>query len=421
MDKPKEFCDDYFRKHMPAEHKQTTIWTEKEKKDVKEIVTEWNVYPKENTKVDFSQYIDKSSKFSKFTDSLPQLQPVSKLIKTDSHYDLFVGAMGYEERTTNAAEALLNMGVHIDRIVLLEFDRYYDATEKRRSTYEDIISKLTSGKTYRPMNAPISAQDPDFAERMKGLLSTLTRSVIPRIIFDCTSCPSVILAQTIKVLLDYKCDLTILYSEAVEYFPTRSEWESGKVKSHSAGRVQGPFAGVRFVAKPPILQSDDNGEFTVLLVLFPTFNTERTDGILAEVDPASRIWFFGEPHDLKNNLYRIDMAKEFASPIMYDGDPWSLLTTFDYRQTIRVLGGIYTKYRLKNRIVIMPHGSKMQTLGTSLFATVHQVSMVFAMPKNYDPIRYSKGCTGVLGLSLGKTDDFVGEFRRSRVVTSLMP
>jgi hypothetical protein len=207
----------------------------------------------------------------------------------------------------------------------------------------------------------------------------------------------------------------LVYSEAQEYFPTRTDWDSGAVKQRG-GRVQGPFSGVRFIARPPVLQADDVGELPVLLVLFPTFNTERTDGVLAEVEPASRIWLFGEPHDPVVNEYRIEMAKAFAAPVMHPGDKWSLVTTFDYRQTIAVLASIYAEHRGRYRLVVMPHGSKMQTVGVALFAMAHQVSQVFAMPRAYDPDRYSDGCLAVWCIPLGDTEALVERLRVRRVL-----
>jgi hypothetical protein len=208
--------------------------------------------------------------------------------------------------------------------------------------------------------------------------------------------------------------LTVLYSEAEDYFPTRNEWESGKLKPYNLNRVRGPFEGVRFVAKPPILQADDTGERPILIVLFPTFNTERTDGVLAEIDPASRIWMFGEPHDLSKNSYRIEMAKSFAAPIICPGDIWSTLSTFDYSKTLSALSAIYAEHRFSHRIVIMPHGSKMQIIGVNLFATAHQVSMVFAMPKTYSPNRYSRGCLQIWAIPIGETQNLIKKLRLCR-------
>jgi len=209
--------------------------------------------------------------------------------------------------------------------------------------------------------------------------------------------------------------LTVLYSEANNYYPTREEWESGKLKPRGF-RIEGPFSGVRFVEKPPILQADDIGERPVLLVLLPTFNTERTSNVLAELDPARRIWLIGEPHDLAADNYRIEMAKSFAAPAIYPGDCWGLISTFNYKKTMSAIAGIYAENRFNYRMVVMPHGSKMQTLGVNLFAMAHQVSMAFAMPKQYNPERYSIGCKQVWGLSLGDTKGLVEKLNSSRVV-----
>lgn len=415
MDKPKEFCEDYYRRNVEEKKKQSTLFSkEKAEKDRvdKVIDTEEEpccfFFPDEKDRV---IYDDKTpTKWNKVVSTLPELRPLDEVIEENLRFDLYIGAMGFEERTTDAAAALVRRGVRVQNAVLMEFDMYFEATEKRREKYEKIIMQLTSGKSHRPLNAPASVQDPNFPKRMKSLLETLTKSKTPKILFDCTSCPSVILSETLRVLLDYNCDLTVLYSEAAEYFPTHSEWESGKITPHST-RVRGPFAGVRFVAKPPLLQADDVGELPVLLILFPTFNTERTDGILADLDPATRIWLFGEPHDLPKNFYRIEMAKSFAAPIMHPGDSWSLLSTFDYKKTLLALAGIYAGHRLKYRLVVMPHGSKMQALSVNLFAAVHQVSMVFAMPKTYDPERYSKGCKQVWGIPLGETQSLIEKLR----------
>jgi hypothetical protein len=265
------------------------------------------------------------------------------------------------------------------------------------------------------LNAPVGNPDPTFPERVKQALATELAGERSKIVFDCTSCPALIMSKLLRLLLELPCDLTILYSEAATYFPTREEWESGRLKPRGA-KLEGPFAGVRFVERPPIVQSDDTGERPVLLVLFPTFNTERTAGVLAELEPAKRIWVIGEPHDLTTNAYRIDMAKLFAAPNMYPDDPWSVLTTFDYRESLLALAGIYGRNRFDYRIVVMPHGSKMQTLGVNLFAATHQVSLAFAMPKVYSPDRYSGGCLEVWAIPFGDTQVLLEGLRTRRVV-----
>lgn len=413
MDKPYEFCKDYFRRSVKDTHKPT-LW---EKKKIKEtelpeepLVT---YFPNDRDRIDVVEKAPNA--WLTAANSLPPLTPVDKVIDKSSHFDLFIGALGFEERTTGAVASLVDRDVRIEKSVLMEYDMYYQANEKRREKYEEYINYLTRGRTYRPLNAPVANPDPIFSEKMKSLLQALVNTAHPKILFDCTSCTSSILSKTLAVLLNYPCELTVLYSEAADYSPTREDWESRERKPYDKW-VQGPFVGVRYVEKPPILQADDVGEQPVLLILFPTFNTERTNRVSAELDPTERIWFFGEPHDLTKNAYRIEMEKSYAAPIMCPGDKWSLLTTFDYRKTLLSLGGIYAERHFDYRIVIMPHGSKMQTLGANLFRVVHETSMVHAMPMEYNPDKYSTGCIRVWAIPMGETESLVNKLRSARVI-----
>ena len=416
MDEPANFCKEYFRRNV-KEVQGTTLWDLEEKKepevDESEPQPSALTLPEDSDQLDFRQYAPQEYKAT--ITRLPAPQRVKRVVKPNSSYDIFIGALGFEERTTKAIQALVEKGVRVKRALLLEFDLFQQETEKRRDKYEQLISKLTGGGVYRPVNAPVAGPDPNLPERLTDALTAASKGGYVRVLFDCTSCPSRILSKCLRVLLDYPCDLTILYSEADKYYPTKEQWESGIVKP-GVTRIEGPFSGVRFVEKPPTLQADDIGESPVLLVLFHTFNTERTSGVLAEIGPAKRIWIIGEPHDLDANRYRIDMAKAFAAPAMYQGDEWTLVTTFDYRASLETLAGIYRKKRADYRIAIMPHGSKMQTLAVNLFAVAHEVSMVFAMPKDYNPKQYSEGCRQTWALPFGDTNVLKELLRTDRVL-----
>jgi hypothetical protein len=412
MDRPEEFCRTQLR-NLTGNARQETLWKADKEEEREEATVEVSEeMPREANRYECVAVAPLG--YADVVRSMPEMRPVEEALQAESEYDIFIGAMGFEERTTEGVAALVERGVRAKRAYVLEFDMYHEATAQRRDRYEDLVARMTGGKPYRPLNAPVGNPDPAFTERIKQALA-LSLQDGRRVLFDCTSCPSLILSKLLRLLMEMSCDVTIVYAEATTYYPIQAEWESGKLKPRGA-KVQGPFAGVRFVERPANLQSDDTGERPVLLVLFPTFNTERTAGVLVDLEPAKRVWLIGEPHDLVRNGYRVEMAKSFAAPNMYPDDHWSLLTTFDYRQTMLALAGIYSQDRFHYRIVVMPHGSKMQTLGVSLFAATHQISMVFAMPKTYRPDRYSEGCSEVWAVPLGKTDALMERLRLRRVL-----
>lgn len=420
IDTPDEFCQRYLKGTKILKEQLILLTDTRERQDdtPSETFSQLTYSPRAKDQIE-----TRSRATNPLVDSinmLPQVKPLHAVLNPGDNFDLYIGAMGFEDRTTGAMAALVDNRIRISNAVTFEFDMYYKANERNREQYNQLILSLTSNRPHRPLNAPITGVDPLFPERMTDILDTVSKGGSAKILFDITSCPSLILSSALRILLERPCNLTLLYSEPEEYFPTLEEWQSGVVKPIGQ-RVRGPFSGVRFVTKPPILQADDTGELPILLILFPTFNRERTDGVLAELDPAARIWIFGEPHNPRRNAYRIDMAKWFAAPIMNPGDPWAQLTTFDYRQTMLALSVLYTEYRFKNRIVIMPHGSKLQNVGTGLFATVHQVSMIFAMPKTYDPDRYSRGCTEVWALPLGNTATLISKLKSLRAFENGKP
>ena len=413
MATPDEFCRDYFRNNV-GDYSSHLWETEADAESAEEEQEPFDIrLPDKGDERDFA--VKAPDGLRNAVRSLPRLSAIEKTIEKGAKFDVYLGAMGFEERTTCAMSCLGSLGVKVRRALLLEFDLYQEATEQRRQDYENLIREVTDGHLYRPINAPVTMPDPILPERLTNSLRAAYCGPETRILFDVTSCPSRTLSKCLKVLLETPCELTVLYSEAEQYFPTKAEWDSGSVKPRGS-RIEGPFSGVRFVEKPPTLQADDVGEAPVLLVMFPTFNTERTSGVIADTDPAKRIWLIGEPHDLSSNSYRIDMAKSFAAPIMYPGDSWSLINTFDYRKTLEVLGGIYAENRFNYRLAIMPHGSKMQTLGVGLFAIAHQTSMIFAMPKEYNPDHYSKGCKQVWTIPLGNTLKLIGKLKGARTL-----
>jgi hypothetical protein len=414
VEAPGEFCAEYIRRNIGMS-RGPSLWEGSDQLPEEPVESApISALPRVKFQHDFAG--DAPVRFTEMTSTLPALQKLEDAIVSKATFDLFVGAMGFEERTFGAAAALVKQHVKVSRVFMLEFDLYYKATEPRRKPYRDLIAKLTDGQPFEPINAPVGSPDLIFPERMKEVLAAVSGASNPKILFDCTSCPSVVLSKCLRVLLEFPCELTILYSEAGEYYPTRREWEGGTTQ-RDGGRVEGPFSGVRYVEKPPLLQSDDSGERPISLVLFPSFNTERTSGVLTDQEPVKRVWLFGEPHNLSNDGYRIEMAQSFAAPLVVEEDQWSVISTFDYRKTMDALAGIYVRDRPNYRFAVMPHGSKMQTLGVGLFAAAHQVPMVFAVAKNYDPQRYSRGCAQTWAIRLGSTTALVERLKRARALS----
>ena len=72
-------------------------------------------------------------------------------------------------------------------------------------------------------------------------------------------------------------------------------------------------------------------------------------------------------------------------------------STFDYRETLRMLLEIYRRRGGWDRLIIAPTGSKMQAVGVGLFrAVLPDVQIVYPTPQIFvEPARYTVGLSNV--------------------------
>jgi len=86
------------------------------------------------------------------------------------------------------------------------------------------------------------------------------------------------------------------------------------------------------------------------------------------------------------------------------------VSTFDYKDTLRVLERLHGELSGSYTITLSPLGSKMQALGTALFCYMHpDVRIIFSTPREYNAAQYSKGCKAVWKIEFGSLDE---ELRR---------
>ena len=85
-----------------------------------------------------------------------------------------------------------------------------------------------------------------------------------------------------------------------------------------------------------------------------------------------------------------------------DSAPSYEVSTFDYKETLEILERIYQARDCKYHVSISPLGSKMQSVGIALFWYMRQeVSIVFAMPEEYNARQYSEGCKDTWQIEFG--------------------
>lgn len=352
--------------------------------------------PPEGQQMQFQERVGEG--WSSLVRSLPPIHRLSKHRSLKSHFDLFIGAVGFEDRALAVPTALADRQISVGEAALIEYDLNNGPNSRNRRPLARLMNTLTKGNAYIPISAPVSTRESHLPESLDDILSEMDHETIPSIALDCSCCSSVILAQLVVKLLSINCKLTLFYAEPLAYLPRRREWE--QKKRNLLPRLGPLYArDVRYVALPPILQGVPHDELPLLQVLFPPEGTARTAGVLGSRDPSKRIWIFGEFRK-KRDSHHTEIAQLHASPLMHHEDTWGLVSSFNYRDTLLALGALYEENWLRYRLAIMPHGSKMQTVAASLFHIARPVSLVFAMPKLRD-IEISSGSGSVWVVELG--------------------
>ena len=337
----------------------------------------------------------KEIEFIHILHELPEIVPLKCEEDLLHHkYDVFIGALGFEDRCLVIPEKLSNTtGFKCREALYFEYSTNVEDNEVNRPGLLRSFLKFTDSQKSLQCN-----EDNFISNLREHLKQIIELNKKPKILFDISVCSSKLLLSVIKVLFEFDVDLKIVYSEAEVYHPTFNEFNKERNKLDTE-EDYGIASGVEKV----ILSPEYPGSFKEnpdLIVAFLTFKPERTKAIIADIDetllirPDKRImWIVGNPHIIDEEIkrQRKEIMKEINNIPL--GCPTYEVSTFDYKETLKTLDKIYNDNNLEFNINISALGSKMQTLGIAIFCYVRpEVSVYFAIPKKYNPKRYSEGC-----------------------------
>lgn len=186
---------------------------------------------------------------------------------------------------------------------------------------------------------------------------------------------------------------SVVYAEATDYPPCKIEVERAleKAKENPIQTVLLLSSGVFDICIVPELSSPTLGATQTRLVAFPTFSADQLTALLNELGPSRITLIEGDPPS-EQNKWRTDAIRKVngLQNISYE----SILTsTLDYRETLSALLGLYAAHSERERILISPTGSKMQTVAVGLFrAVIGDAQIVYPTPKDFcSPTNYTQG------------------------------
>ena len=359
----------------------------------------------------------KSISLQEILDQLPSICPLDQRALDGLRCDVFICALGFEERCVWTPELLAEArGAQAGHSVYFEYPTNVEENERNKPRLIAALKKFSGSVE------PLPWDTETFSARFRELLRQEEREHEQcSVVFDISSCSSSLLMQVLKALLEGSCSVVLFYSEAAIYRPTHDEYSADPeywVREEGFGLAKG-VGRVILSSEHPGIRSDAVAE---AVILFPTFNPDRSEALLTAIDESlseresERIcWILGKPH-LDQDYWRVGAMRE----INKIAPSWRCyeVSTFDYRDTMKALDGIVEQWGTKYNVTIAPLGSKLQCVGVALFCYIHQeVSLALAVAERYNAERYSEGCKAVWRLDLGRVPglrkqlDLVGQIQ----------
>jgi hypothetical protein len=333
---------------------------------------------------------------------------VPDLVRLDARvpadFDVLICALGFEQRCVGIAASLAETGCSSATAIMLTYATNAEDNRRRQSELEGYLVSLGAAVS------ELEVDDPGFNRRLREALGAVAKPDDRplRVALDISVASSQAVMRVVHELLRADCDLEVLYAEAESYFPLRAEYENDPEAWSDEDRLnlERGVLTVEFSSEYP---GDHDAQLPHVVVLFPGFSRDRTRRILAKVDAefiidfdhAPVIWMLGVP-PREASKWRRDAVREVQGIPM--GHDQHEVSTFDPRETLLVLEGVYARCGLDRNLTLSPMGSKMQALGAALFCYARpDIRVAFARPAEYNASRYSIGIGPLWSLSLGDT------------------
>jgi hypothetical protein len=333
---------------------------------------------------------------------IAQLPEVSQAPARAQHVDLLIAVLGFEERAASAIEHFRAAGGTATRTAYLRYSTNVTDNQANEPRLLEVLEAVSSEVRV------LDADAPELASELDALASDAAG--VQKVAVDVSVASNQLILRMLKTLIDSDVELSLLYAEAAEYFPTQAEMSrtlatGDTTPGDDAATLSAGIGQVDVAVEYPGQHLD---ALPHLVLVFPGFSTERVRAALSAIDPAllagpsdTTIWLIGRPH-LAGDAWR-----QQALEALHQLTPESrriAVSTFDYRQSLQELDRVYLEYEGTRRVTLVPMGSKLQAIGASLFCFLHpDVSALFATPARYNAAHYSRGCKDVWRIDFGPT------------------
>lgn len=305
------------------------------------------------------------------------LSPPVALSLEDLHGPVtIITAAGFENRVTAFLSAFQRAGRRADLGIIIQ--------------YKPRDSRNREGEVKSAMRRISAAQKTVAFNRFNPEVFSAHFGIvwphIPQgtVIIDITGMSKMLILAVLSEVRTMRSRLVLAYAEAVCYFPTPEQYAQHLANQSAASSPEFLTSGIEQIVTTSYLSSVAMQGYPSVLVAAPTFNPGELMALVSEMAPKRLVsldclplaehnqWRKGAIHELNEEAFALTHSTHIE------------VSTFDYRETLRVLEEVYTQSGGFNRIVVAPTGSKLQAVAVFLFKLIRpDVQIVYPMTKRY--------------------------------------
>ncbi len=338
--------------------------------------------------------------------TLPEAREFGGKLQRD--FDLWIGALGFEDRCRAVAKALGNGGSACKLALICAYGTNPDQNSTQEKGLLEDLDRFSQEREW------VEADHQSLFDRLRSRLRELrTEAERPlRIGWDISVSSNRLILNLGRILLEGDGELEIFYTEAATYFPTQDEYDADPGRWNDGDRM-GLDRGTLNVRTSNAFPGEHSAQLANRLVIIPGYNRDRVRKVISNVDSQFLIemeaapisWLVGAPHSEDDAWRERALTEIHDIPSKHESQP---VSTFDYAEALRVLERIHRRWGLDYNMTLAPMGSKMQALGCVLFCVARpDVRIMFAQPEEYNTARYTAGVRTCWSIDVGRVDNLV--------------
>ena len=289
---------------------------------------------------------------------------------------LYIGAVGFEDRSLGFLKKAASQGKKFQACVSIEYEPFNKTN--RKTEFADTARQIFGEIQWRTYDR---FRPEDFTQTLHEIME-LSRSV-SRVIIDVSAMSKMLVVVLLHGLRNLNLPLSIVYAPAEVYHPLKGDFEETKTKLSDAS----PYfltTDVYKVVTTTALSSIAMQGAPLIMIAFPNFNHLEIAALINETN-AQKLFLIESVGRPKQNAWRLSAIrwinrglKTYVKPTRFHTD------ALDVNVNIKVLESIYYHWHLTHKIAISPTGGKLQALATFCLKNMHpDIHIVYPVVREF--------------------------------------